>query len=189
MGATSPSWPRAIAPPLPAVEEGPASTPVAAVLREGATVRAHWALPFNDLPQVQSGEWEPCLATRARAGWCAGHAAQWYEKRPLKPLRRRRTGCDFPGCSNRHNCRGYCAAHYQQLRQGKPLTPLNLRKGWFRASNGYVYIWEPDHPTPTSKDMWRSMQKSWLRYWGGLCCQKRRCITVTGRGTIIVRKS
>jgi hypothetical protein len=40
---------------------------------------------FNDLPQVQSGEWEPCLATRARAGWCAGHAAQWYEKRPLKP--------------------------------------------------------------------------------------------------------
>jgi hypothetical protein len=132
--------------PLPAVEEGPASAPVAAVLREGATVRAHWALPFNDLPQVQSGEWEPCLATRARAGWCAGHAAQWYEKRPLKPVRRRRTGCDFPGCSNRHNCRGYRAAHYQQLRQGKPLTPLNLRKGWFRASNGYVYIWEPDHP-------------------------------------------
>jgi hypothetical protein len=101
---------------------------------------------FNDLPQVQSGEWELCLATRSTGGWCAGHAAQWYEKRPLKPIRRGRTGCDFPGCSARHSCRGYCAAHYQQLRQGKPLKPLNLRKGWFKASNGYIYIWEPEHP-------------------------------------------
>ena len=71
---------------------------------------------FNDLPQVQSGEWELCLATRSTSGWGAGHAAQWYEKRTLKPLRRRRTGCDFPGCAKRHSCRGYCAAHYQQLR-------------------------------------------------------------------------
>jgi len=101
---------------------------------------------FNDLPQVRSGEWEPCLADRATGGWCAGHAAQWYEKRPLKPLRRRRMGCDFPDCSKSHSCRGFCAAHYQQLRQGKPLTPLNQRKGWYRASNGYIYIWEPDHP-------------------------------------------
>jgi HNH endonuclease len=65
---------------------------------------------------------------------------------PLKPLRRRRTGCEFPGCSNSHSCRGYCAAHYQQLRQGKTLTPLNQRKGWYKASNGYIYIWEPGHP-------------------------------------------
>jgi hypothetical protein len=97
------------------------------------------ACRFNDLPQVRSGEWEPCLAARATGGWCAGHAAQWYEKRPLKPLRRRRTGCDFPDCPNSHSCRGYCAAHYQQLRQGKPLTPLNQRKGRYRASNGYIY--------------------------------------------------
>jgi hypothetical protein len=27
-----------------------------------------------------------------------------------------------------------------------PLTPLNLRKGWYKASNGYVYIWDPEHP-------------------------------------------
>jgi len=101
---------------------------------------------FNDLPQVHSGEWEPCLAARATGGWCAGHAAQWYEKRPLKPLRRRRTGCGFPGCSNSHSSRGYCAAHYQQLRQGKSLTPLNQWKGWYKASNGYVYIREPGHP-------------------------------------------
>jgi hypothetical protein len=101
---------------------------------------------FNDLPQVQSGEWELCLATRSTGGWCAGHAAQWYEKRPLKPIRRWRTGCDFPDCMNRHSCRGYCAAHYQQLRQGKALTPLNLRKGWYKASNGYIYIWDPEHP-------------------------------------------
>jgi hypothetical protein len=106
---------------------------------------------FNELPEVRSGEWEPCLAARATGGWCAGHAAQWYEKRPLKPLRRRRTGCDFPGCSNRHSCRGYCAAHYQQLRQGRALTPLNQRKGWFKASNGYIYIWEPDHPNSNKK--------------------------------------
>jgi HNH endonuclease len=102
---------------------------------------------FNELPQVRSGEWEPCLAVRATGGWCAGHAAQWYEKRPLRPLRRRRTGCDFPGCSNRHSCRGYCAAHYQQLRQGKPLRQLNQRKGWYKAaSSGYVYVWDPNHP-------------------------------------------
>jgi hypothetical protein len=87
---------------------------------------------FNDLPQVRSGKWDLCIATRSTGGWCPGHAAQWYEKRPLRPLRRRRTGCDFPGCSNRHSCRGYRAAHYQQLRQGKPLRPLNQRKGWYR---------------------------------------------------------
>jgi hypothetical protein len=101
---------------------------------------------FNELPQVLFGEWQPCLAARSTGGWCAGHAAQWYEKRPLKPLRRRRVGCDFPGCSNPHNSRGYCAAHYQQLRQRKTLTPLNQRKGWYRRGNGYIYIWGPDHP-------------------------------------------
>lgn len=100
---------------------------------------------FNDLSQVRTGEWEPFRAARATGGWCAGHAAQWYEKRPLKPLRRRRTGCDFPNCSNPHHCRGYCAAHYQQLRQGKRLTPLNQKKGWYKR-NGYVYVWEPGHP-------------------------------------------
>lgn len=119
---------------------------------------------FNDLPQVQSGEWGLCLATRSTGGWCAGHAAQWYEKRSLKPLRRRRTGCDFPGCSARHSCRGYCAAHYQQLRQGKPLTPLNLRKGWYKASNLYVYIWgNLNIPTPTSEGTSPSIRRSWLR--------------------------
>ena len=101
---------------------------------------------FNELPQVRSGEWELCLATRSTGGWCAGHAAQWYEKRPLKPIRQRRTSCDFPGCSNRHSCRGYCAAHYRQLQRGRPLTPLNLRKGWYKSSNGYVHLWEPQHP-------------------------------------------
>jgi hypothetical protein len=84
---------------------------------------------FNELPQVRSGEWELCLATRSTGGWCAGHAAQRYEKRPLKPIRQRRTSCDFPGCSNRHSCRGYYAAHYRQLQRGRLLTPLNLRKG------------------------------------------------------------
>lgn len=34
----------------------------------------------------------------------------------------------------------------QQLRQGKALMPLNLRKGWYKASNGYIYIWDPEHP-------------------------------------------
>jgi hypothetical protein len=24
--------------------------------------------------------------------------------------------------------------------------PLNLRKGWYKASNGYIYIWDPEHP-------------------------------------------
>jgi hypothetical protein len=101
---------------------------------------------FNDLPEVQSGEWEPCSASRYRAGWCVGHAAQRYEKRPLAPLRKRRSGCDFPDCSNPHHCRGYCAGHYRQLQLGRPLRPLNQRKGWYKSSNGYVYIWEPSHP-------------------------------------------
>lgn len=143
---------------------------------------------FNDLPQVRSGEWEPCLAARSTGGWCAGHAAQWYEKRPLRPLRRRRTSCDFPACSNRHSCRGYCAAHYRQLQRGKPLTPLNLRKGWYKASNGYIYIWEPDHPMPTSMDMWRSILRSWLQGWVGRSYPRKRCITETRRETIIALK-
>jgi hypothetical protein len=28
---------------------------------------------------------------------------------------------------------------------------LNLRKGWYKASNGYVYIWEPNHPNAKRK--------------------------------------
>ena len=24
--------------------------------------------------------------------------------------------------------------------------PLNLRKGWYEATNGYIYVWEPEHP-------------------------------------------
>jgi hypothetical protein len=33
-----------------------------------------------------------------------------------------------------------------RFRQGKALTPLNLRKGWYTRGNGYIYIWEPEHP-------------------------------------------
>jgi hypothetical protein len=101
---------------------------------------------FCDLPQVKSGEWEPCLEVRRTGGWCAGHAAQYYEKRPLAPLRKRRTGCDYPSCEKPHHCRGFCAGHYRQLQTGRPLRPLNQRKGWFKSSVGYVYIWDPDHP-------------------------------------------
>jgi hypothetical protein len=100
---------------------------------------------FNDLPEVRSSEWEPCSAPRYRAGWCVGHAAQVYEKRRLAPLRKRRSGCDFPECPKPHRSRGYCSGHYAQLQEGRPLTPLYQRKGWY-TSNGYVYIWEPDHP-------------------------------------------
>jgi len=101
---------------------------------------------FNDLPEVQSGEWGPCSASRHRAGWCAGHAAQHYEKRPLAPLRKRRSGCNFSDCSNPHYARGYCSGHYRQLQLGRSLKPLNQRKGWYKSSIGYVYIWEPSHP-------------------------------------------
>lgn len=165
MAATSPSWRRAIAPPT----TGSRRRGSRCALCGRSTERCDRTGPigpcrFNDLPQVQSGEWGLCLATRSTGGWCAGHAAQWYEKRSLKPLRRRRTGCDFPGCSARHSCRGYCAAHYQQLRQGKPLTPLNLRKGWYKASNLYVYIWgNLNIPTPTSEGTSPSIRRSWLR--------------------------
>jgi hypothetical protein len=152
---------------------------------EGLLLRTALGGPcrFNELPQVRSGEWEPCLAARATGGWCAGHAAQWYEKRPLKPLRRRRTGCDFPGCSNRHSCRGYCAAHYQQLRQGKTLTPLNLRKGWYKATNGTSTSGNRTIPTRTRMATSQNTRRSWRRYWNGPFYPRRRCITGTGRGT------
>ncbi|SRR6266498_3661117 len=106
---------------------------------------------FNDRPEVQSARWEPCLAPRHRAGWCAGHAAQHYEKRPIAPLRRRRTGCDFPSCPKPHHVGGYCAGHYRQLRRGRPLTPLGERKGWYRSSAGYIYVWEPSHPNANKR--------------------------------------
>jgi len=101
---------------------------------------------FNDLPGVKSREWEPCSAPRYRAGWCVGHAAQVYENRRLAPLRKRRRGCNFPECPNPHRARGYCPGHYAQLKAGRPLAPLYQRKGWYKRSNGYVYIWEPHHP-------------------------------------------
>ena len=176
MAVTSHCWRRALLRPHRQARKGQPLRPLRPFYGKVRPYGPIGPCRFNDLPQVQSGEWELCLATRSTGGWCAGHAAQWYEKRPLRPIRRGRTGCDFPGCSNRHSCRGYCAAHYQQLRQGKPLKPLNLRKGWFKASNGYIYIWEPEHPTPTSKDTSQSTQRSWLQSWGGLFYRRTRCI-------------
>lgn len=101
---------------------------------------------FNDLPEVKSREWEPCSAPRYRAGWCVGHAAQRYGKRPLAPLHKHRIGCNFVDCNNPHYSRGYCSGHYRQFLLGRPLKPLNQRKGWYKSSAGYIYIWEPDHP-------------------------------------------
>ena len=101
---------------------------------------------FNDLPAVQSGQWEPCTAPRQTGGWCAGHAAQHYEKRPMAPLRRRRTGCAFPECPKPHHVGGHCAGHYRQLQKGRVLTPLGQRKGWYKSGAGYIYTWEPSHP-------------------------------------------
>jgi hypothetical protein len=137
----------------------------------------------NELPQVRSGEWESCLAARATGGWCAGHAAQWYEKRPLKPLRRRRIGCEFPGCSDRHSCRGYSAAHYQQLRQGKTLTPLNLRKAGTRPATAISMSGSPSIPTPTNEDTSQNTRRSWASMLERRFYPRRRCTTGTGRGT------
>jgi hypothetical protein len=106
---------------------------------------------FNDRPEVQSGKWEPCTAPRHRAGWCAGHAAQHYERRPIAPLRQRRTGCAFADCPKPHHVGGYCAGHYRQLQRGRQLTPLGQRKGWYKSSAGYVYIWEPRHPNANKR--------------------------------------
>ena len=84
---------------------------------------------------------------------------------------------------NRHSCRGYCAAHYQQLRQGKALTPLNLRKGWYKASNGYIYIWDPEHPNADKRGYVAEHTKVMAEVLGRPLFQKRRCIIVTGRET------
>lgn len=35
-------------------------------------------------------------------------------------------GCDFPGCTNRHEARGLCPAHYRQLKGGQELRELHL---------------------------------------------------------------
>jgi hypothetical protein len=137
---------------------------------------------FNDRVEVQSGKWEPCTAPRYRAGWCAGHAAQHYEKRAIAPLRRRRTGCEFPGCPKPHHVGGHCAGHYRQLQKGRPLTPLGQRKGWFRSKAGYVYVWEPGHPNATSTGMSPSIPKLWRRSWIARFVPSRRFTIAMGDG-------
>jgi hypothetical protein len=104
------------------------------------------ACRFNDQPEVLSGKWEPCSAPRKRAGWCAGHVAQLYERRPLAPLRRPKRSCDFPGCSNPHYSLGYCRGHYRQRYEGRPLGRLRRKTGRYVDAFGYVRIYDPMHP-------------------------------------------
>jgi hypothetical protein len=62
---------------------------------------------------------------------------------------------------------------------------LNLRKGWYKASNGYIYIWEPDHPNADRRGYVAEHTKAWLRCSGGLFYQRKRCIIATGKETTI----
>ncbi len=137
---------------------------------------------FNDLPQVRSGEWEPCSKPRDKFGLCSGHAAQHYEKRPIAPLRRYRSSCGFPGCSKPHSCGGYCAAHYWQMLKGGPLRPLNERKGWFKSGTGYIYIHELAIPMPTRTATSPNIPRSWQRSLAVPCFLQRRFTIATGKG-------
>ena len=93
------------------------------------------SLPLRRLPKP-----------RAAGGYCVGHAAQYYGGRPLAPLFKPKTGCDFPGCKKRHYALGYCQGHRRQLRLGLALTPLREMHGRIIAYHGYIYIREPNHP-------------------------------------------
>jgi hypothetical protein len=62
-------------------------------------------------------------------------------------------------------------------------VPLNLRKGWYKASNGYLYIWEPGHLNADREAMSLSIRRSWLRCLGGLFYRMKRCIIEIDRGT------
>jgi hypothetical protein len=61
---------------------------------------------------------------------------------------------------------------------------LNLRKGWYKASNGYVYIWEPNHPNAKSKGYVAEHAKVMAAILGRLSCQRRKCIIATDGGMI-----
>lgn len=76
-----------------------------------------------------------CGRPKKARGYCAGHALQIKEKRPLAPLKelKRGRGCLFEGCDKKHYARGYCTGHNRQLTSGRPLAPL--RELLFRSAD------------------------------------------------------
>lgn len=55
-------------------------------------------------------------------------------------------GCNFEGCSRRHEARGYCRAHYEQSKSGKPLTQIRPRalkdRFWLYVDKSPDGCWE-----------------------------------------------
>ena len=92
-----------------------------------------------------------CDKKATRKELCSGHAAQKYRGEELRALKLPKIGCDFDGCEKPHKSKGYCQGHFVQIKRGKPLTPLKQRANeGFKRSDGYIYLFLPDHPDSTS---------------------------------------
>lgn len=95
-------------------------------------------------------------------GYCNGHYQRWKAGKEIAvPLQERQRGkCSVEGCDHPPRSKGFCAKHYQRFRlRGDPLAvggPRRQRKRKvFRSINndGYVRLYEPDHPN-AAKDGW-----------------------------------
>ena len=89
-------------------------------------------------------------ATDGGGGLCGRHysarfRAGWRATRPAAQ-------CSVDGCNAGVRSRGYCSKHYSKFRRwGTPTPPARApraKRTW--EPNGYVLLWEPDHPNADS---------------------------------------
>ncbi len=88
-------------------------------------------------------------------GLCSTHYWRWWKDQDRADTRRPDPDrpCAVAGCEKpvRGGGRGWCGTHYARWRtHGDAEHPVKIYEGRRIAPNGYVQIWEPDHPLAMS---------------------------------------
>jgi hypothetical protein len=65
---------------------------------------------------------------------------------------------------------------------------LNLRKGWYKASNGYIYIWDPEHPNADKRGYVAEHTKVMAEVLGSPLDNLAGATVTDLRGFVLVRK-
>lgn len=97
---------------------------------------------------------EGCEKLARTRGWCSAHYERWRRNGnpgPAGDARRRppKGPCEVEGCDRLAKARQWCEKHYQRWHEhGDPEKMVRPNYGAKRRLHvqGYVMIWEPDHP-------------------------------------------
>jgi len=90
-----------------------------------------------------------------RNGYCSGHNNQIRKGQELRPLRRWvPTGtavCSFGLCDLPVDKQGLCQTHRRQKYKTGILRPIRVPTRRTATGDGYIKVWDPDHPNAQAR--------------------------------------